>query len=178
MIGMRAYARHRKELGLPGTTHRAVQVAIASGRLSASVTKTGKIRSIAKADAEWAAATKADHAPLTGPTAPKPPPAAREPAPVEPQQVNDLAAARARREGVNADLAEIDLAKTRGELVLARDVEARFADVFLRCRTRLLGMIVRAREADPTLTETQLRLIETLLRDALGELATTGGRGG
>lgn len=170
MIGIREYARHRAAGGLPGATHRAVQVAIKSGRLAKSVTKTGKIRSAKAADAEWAAATKADYVPVTGPTAPEPPAASAE------LPVNDLGIWRAKREQVNAELASIELGRARGELVLARDVEARVADAFLRCRTRLLGITVRAREADPTITDVHHRLYENLLREALEELATTGAR--
>lgn len=166
-MGIRAYARHRGELGLPGATHSAVQNAIKTGRLSKSVTKTGKVRSAKAADAEWAAATRADYVPVTGPTAP---------ASTTQEPPSDLALARARREGVNADLAEIELARQRSELVLARDVEARLADTFLRCRTRLLGITVRAREADPAIGEGTHRLYETLLREALEELAAGGGR--
>lgn len=166
-MGLRKYARHRERLGLDGGTLRAVQVAIKTGRLSGSLTTNKRIKTAKGADVEWAASTKADMVPLTGPTAPKNGHANG----ASPPPVNELAGARARREGVNADLAEIELAEKRGELVLARDVEARVADAFLRCRTRLLGTTVRAREADPTITEAQHRLYETLLREALEELA-------
>jgi len=163
-MGLRQYARHRERLGLDGATLRAVQVAIKSGRLMASVTAGGKIKTARAADAEWASSTNADRVPLTGPTAP-----AKGDAPAPP--VNELAVARARREATLAELAEIELAQKRGELIRARDVEARLADVFLRCRTRLLGIPARLREQDPTLTAAQLGLIENLIRGSLEELA-------
>lgn len=172
-LSLRAYARHRAAAGLPGGTEGAVRLAIKSGRLAKAVNVAGKIKSAMAADAEWLASTKAEMVPLTGPTAPA---STRADVEAAPPPVNDLAVARVRRERVNADLAEIELGRARGELVLARDVEARFADVFLRCRTKLLGVVVRAREADPTLTEVQLRLVDTLLREALEELAG-GARG-
>lgn len=165
MMGLRKYARHRELKGLPGGTLRAVQVAISSGRLSTSLTSDGKrIRSAAKADAEWLSMTRADMVPLTGPTAP-----ASEPDDDAP--VSGFASARARREAAVAALAEIELAEKRGELVRARDMEAHMADVFLRCRTKLLGIPLRLRQQDPTLGTPQLALVEALLVEALEELA-------
>lgn len=170
MMGLRKYARHRELRGLPGGTLRAVQVAIKTGRLSTSLTTDGKrIRSAAKADEEWVGSTKADMAPLTGPTGPQN--GAAKPTNGAPP-VNELAAARTRSEAAKAELAEIELAVKRGELISARDIEARLADVFLRCRTRLLGIPSRLREQDPTLSGKQVVLVEALIREALKELAT------
>lgn len=52
LMSQRAYARHRAELGLPGTTHRAVQKAIEAGRIKLNA--EGLIDSDA-ADRAWAA---------------------------------------------------------------------------------------------------------------------------
>ncbi len=168
-LGIREYARHRKAAGLPGGTSRAVEVAIKSGRLAKSLTKDGKIRSAKAADLEWAAATHADMVPLTGPTAPAS--STAPPADAEAPPVNELAAARTRREASRAELAEIQLAEKRGELVRVRDVEARLADVFLRCRTQLMGIPSRLREQDPTLSPRQVQLVDSLIRETLKELA-------
>lgn len=162
-----------------------MRAAIKTGRLKQSLTKAGRIRNAVEADAEWLRTTKADRVPLTGPTSPRrfeiddddeaPAATTSEPVgPAAPPPVNELAAARTRREAVNADLAEIELARQRGELVLARDVEAKLADAFLRVRTRLLGVTVRAREADPTISDEQHRLYEALIREALEELSDGG----
>lgn len=173
-MGIREYARHRKAAGLPGGALNAVQVAIRNGRIPASaLTKDGKkIRSAKAADAAWLASTKADMVPLTGPTAP----ASSQPTAAAEPPVNDLAVARARRESATARMAELELAKAEGEVVPARDVEARLSDVFLRCRTKLLGVVTRAREADPTLADSQLRMIEGLITESLEELANGGAR--
>lgn len=164
MMGIREYARHRDRLGLPGATPKAIRTAIKDGRLSTSLTPTGKIKSARAADAEWAASTNPEMVPQTGPTAPASGDASGPP-------VNELAIAKARRAAADAELAEIDLATRRGELVRAADIEARLADVFLRCRTRILGVTTRLREQDPTLTPAQLGLVETLLVEAIEELA-------
>lgn len=182
ILSRRAYAAHRKRKGLPGGTDGAVRRAIKDGRLSKRVlTPDGRIKSAKAADAEWLASTKADMVPLGGPTAPKmrrsptaPSPtkivAAEADSPTGPQ-VNDLAVARARREAAQARMAELELARQEGELVLAKDVEARLADVFLRCRTKLLGVPTRAREQDPTLTDQQIKLVDELIHEACEELA-------
>jgi hypothetical protein len=167
-MSLGAYARHRAAEGLPGATLKAVQVAIRDGRLATSLTAGGqKIRSAAAADAEWLANTKSDYVPLTGRTAPKGKGRAAKTA----DPPADLATSRARKEAALAALAEIELDEKRGKLIPARDVEARLADVFLNARTRLLGIPARAREADPTLSATQLQLVEDLVREALEELA-------
>jgi hypothetical protein len=179
-MGLREYARHRARLGLPGGTLRAVQVAIRDGRLARSLAADGKkIASAKRADAEWAATTKADMVPLTGPKAPKRASAAlvakRADGPDAPEAeapvVNDLAVARARREAAAARLAELELAAREGQLVDARDLEAKLSDLVLRCRTRLLGVAARLREQDPTLRHDQLHLVEALIAEALEELA-------
>ena len=84
---------------------------------------------------------------------------------------SDLADARARLDLAKALLAELDLAERRRELLPARDVEARLADAFANCKTKILGVPSRARQMDPALTHAQLALFEKLLREALEDLA-------
>jgi hypothetical protein len=58
MLSIRAYARHRAAKGLTGGAHQVVRVAIARGRLSASLTPDRRqIADADAADAEWAANT-------------------------------------------------------------------------------------------------------------------------
>lgn len=165
MMGLREYARHRDERGLVGTTHRAVQVAIRDGRLVKSIVN-GKINA-AVADAEWSETTL-DRVPRTGPTAPS---HGDDDDDDLPPGVPSLKESRARREAAEAALAEIELAEKRGELVLARDVESKLVNVFAHCKTKLLGVAARARQADPDLTDPQVDLFASLIRDALDDLA-------
>ncbi len=58
LMSQRAYARHRAEQGLPGTTHRAVQKAIEAGRIQ--VNEKGQIDSD-QADRQWAANSSEGH---------------------------------------------------------------------------------------------------------------------
>lgn len=165
-LTVREYALHRKVSDLPGGAPRAVQVAIRDGRLSSSLTSDRKrIRDAELADAEWLATTQSDRVPLTGPTSS----AASPDTPV----TNGLAMARTRREAAQAAIREMELAERQGELVPVRDIEAHLTNVFAQCRSRLLSIPTRARQRDPSLSSAQLVLIESLVREALEDLATS-----
>ena len=159
-LSLSAYARHRRASGLTGGTLRAVQVAIQGGRLRTSLTEDGRIRDASEADAEWLANTHSNRVPHTGPTSPNgvaaPP---------------ELGESRKRKEAALAELAEIELAEKRGDLVLARDVEARLVNVFSSCKVKLLGIAARARQRDPSLTAAQIAMLDALVREALEDLA-------
>lgn len=159
-LSLRAYAAHRKSQGLSGGTLSAVQAAARAGRLSASLTKDGKIRSAAAADEEWAQTTHADRVPLRGPVA-----NGHAAAP------NPLQEHRARREAAEAAMAEIELAEKQRSLVPAADVEAHLVNVFANCRTKLLGLPARARAQDPSLSSEQIGMIDGLLHECLEDLA-------
>lgn len=165
-LSQRAYAKHR------GCALRAVQVAIETGRLTKSVKRgPGNEYFIdpKRADIEWAASTYSDRVPLTGPTAP----AAVAPIPegAAAADAMSLGEARARLEAAKAALAEMDLEERRGELVQAREVEARLVAVFSACKVKLLGVPSRVRQQDPGLTKAQVELIEATVREALEDLA-------
>lgn len=165
-MGLREYARHRADLGLVGTTHRAVQVAIRDGRIVKAIVD-GKINA-AIADLEWSETTLDSRIPHTGPTAP----VVRDDDDEDlPSDIPSLKVSRARREAAEAALAEIELAEKRGELVLARDVEVKLKNVFTQCKTKLLGVASRVRQRDPSLTGDQVDLIELQIREALEDLA-------
>lgn len=166
-LSQRAYAAHRKANGLAGGTPSAVRAAIAAGRLARSVGKDGQILDAARADAEWAATTHADRVPLTSPTANGA--ATHAPSPLQEH--------RARREAAEAAIAEIELAEKRRELVPAKDVESTLVNVFAHCKTKLLGIPARACQRDPSLSASQVKMIEELIFQALEDLAsgrTTG----
>jgi phage terminase Nu1 subunit (DNA packaging protein) len=176
-ISLREYARRRKAAGLTGGSLRAVQEAIANGRLDKSLTRDRKkIRDTKLANKEWAAATKADYVPITGPAAA--PAIATEAVKASPAS-NSLAEARTRREAAQADLRELELKRHRGELVPSKDFEAHLArteermrEVFARCRNKLLSIPTRARQRDASFTARHIALIDELIRETLLDLAT------
>lgn len=184
-ISCRAYAKHR------GVTPMAVSVAISSGRLSPPAVvrdENGqpKIADVALADAQWARNTdpvRAANALMQGTTAGppmpvlvSPPRSAAPPLParvVSAPPVDDLesaASATERLKSAQADLAELKRDTARGELVLAKDVERRLVAVFSACKTRLLAIPSRARQALPHLTNADVLEVEKLVREALEEL--------
>lgn len=158
-VTLRGYARRR------GCQPSAVHQAITSGRIPAELIERGGdgrvkgIKDADAADAAWRANTQANKIPLSGRGAPKngaPP---------------TLGEARARLDAAKAELAELELAERQKELVEVREIDARLVGVFGRCKTKLLGVPSRARQQDPGLTVAQLALVDTLIREALEELA-------
>src|SRR5690349_14173774 len=67
VMSLRAYARHRRSLGLPGATPTAVHKAVRTGRLAESLVN-GRIPDAKAADAEWHRNTLAHMGPLHGRT--------------------------------------------------------------------------------------------------------------
>ena len=169
-LSLRAYAKRK------GVSPEAVSKAITSGRLKESVVRVRdqpKIADPELADREWEANTqpRVDHQ-----RAPVPP--ADGPVGDVPDYFDSRAkreAAAARREFALADLAEIEVAERREELVPVEDVESRLVAVFSQCRNKLLGVPSRARQQDPGLTMPQIALFESLIREALEDLTVEGG---
>jgi len=179
-MSLRAYARHR------GVSLRAVQKAIASGRISAR--KDGRLDA-ATADANWARNTAPRPIPAAKPPAKRPAvgstsegahhhaePRAAVREPVEPPRLEsglEYSKARAVRESYLARLAKIDF-EERTEKLVSRD-EMRVA-AFNRYRTFRDGMLnipdrlaaVLAAEADPRRTH---ELLATEIRKALTEFS-------
>lgn len=114
-----------------------------------------------RAEAAWKAATYPDRRPLTG----------RGGSLSGAPDMIPLAEARARLDAAKAALAELDLAERQGEIVKVAEIDARLVGLFRRCMTRILGVPARARQQDPGLTPAQLALFDSLLREALEELA-------
>lgn len=172
---MRAYARHR------GMSATAVHRAVEQGRLVKSVVRDGAgkflgISDAALADQEWAASTDVSKASteLLLRTAAE---AAGAPAPgdavaaVEDGETMTLSIALAKEKHWKALTAELDYKKRVGELVDAAEVESRIIDEYSRLRTKLLGLARKAKASLPHLTREDVTAIDTLVREALEDLA-------
>lgn len=83
----------------------------------------------------------------------------------------DLARASASEKLWRSRLAELEFLKRSGELVNAKAMTAKLVDVYTRCRTRLLGLPTRIRQAVPHLSTKDVGLVDTLVRETLEELA-------
>ncbi len=69
-----------------------------------------------------------------------------------------------------AKIAELKFKQEAGDLVPAAEVSAKLVTVFSECKTALLGIPSRARQALPHLTVADIGTIEGLIREALEAL--------
>lgn len=155
----------------------AVSLAIKSGRLVKCIVRDQhgrpKISDPVLADREWDANTDLTKAPAFVKDA-----AAARAAPVDapdgddPDGPSDLAAATERLKSAQADLAELKRDTERGTLVLASEVKRKLDEVFSACKTRLLAIPSRARQALPHMPNADVVVIEDLVREALEDLAS------
>lgn len=182
LFSLRSYARHR------AVSATAVHRAVESGRLSKCVVRdaSGKFRGItdfALADREWAATTDLTKAPMaviarteespqpgTGEAPPLDDPAlaAAVPGDIEGLTLRD---ATAREKHWKAKTAEVEYKQRIGELVDAKEVEARMVDEYSRCRTKLLGLPRKAKASLPHLTHADVMALDALVREALEDIA-------
>jgi hypothetical protein len=161
LIGLREYARRR------GVTLGAVQKAIRAGRITPI---EGKIDPEV-ANIQWERNTGSARS-SPGPAAAPIAPAGR----VKPRDGEDgprFADVRARREAAMAELAELELAEKRGELVSAQAIERALATKILSVRESLDTLADRitpllAAEADPAKVYALLR---TEIRQVLAQLS-------
>lgn len=195
-ISLRAYARHR------GVSGEAVSRAVKGGRLRASVVRIDgvpKISDVAIADREWTGNTDLTKAPASvkeradGRAAsrpPAPPPAAPAPrqaaqktssAPTPPSGNEDdegilpgtLTDATIIEKHWSAKKKELEYLVAAGELVNAREVTQRLAEVFTTCRTKILAIPSKAKAEIPELTPTAIGRLDAIIREALDDLAAT-----
>lgn len=175
-MSLRTYARHR------GVSVEAVSKAITAGRLRESVVKVDgqpKIASLELADLEWISNTRprVDHPPAP----PRSPPSISRDASEfggdadDPPDYNRSRAVReahaARREAALADMAEIEVAEKREELVPVAEARAYMIDKFTVVKTRILGVPSRVAQRLPGVAADVVPVIDSLLREVLEELA-------
>lgn len=175
-ISLRAYARHRRSLGLPGGTLSAVQKAVRDGRITLG--RRGQINPAA-ADADWeehtdmrqpgggAAASRG--APQTGAGA------AREPAPLKQSAaIPKFNVSRAAREAYAAMRAKVEYELLSGSVVKADRVQAEAFALARAWRDAMLA--VPGRLASLLAAETDPAKIEALLLDELRGVAESQSR--
>lgn len=161
LMSLTDYAKHR------GVSKMTVSNAVRKGRLRESVAYSGagkpKIRDVALADKEWEENLDLSTAPA----------AVREKFDEGPSAHDgmSLSEASAVEKVWRAKTAELKFREAAKELIPARDVEARLVSVFTECKTKLLGIPSRARQALPHLTVADIGTLEGLIREALEGLA-------
>ena len=164
-ITITAYARHRKEKGLKGGTHQAIKKAIDSARLLTCITEVNKKKMITcakEADLEWESKTTPEtqvdqndpeQTQLTFETK---------------KTSNKYQSARARRQDAQAELAEIELAKAKNEVL---DLGAARNQITTIGKELSQGFsnISRSRSAEFA-AETNPQVIRNSLQDLLKDL--------
>lgn len=156
---MADYARRR------GVTPQAVSQAVRRGKLGKAVARVDGRAVIVDpdlADREWRITPGIAHAPVAAVAPP----------------VDDYSTSRARREAAQArkeealaELAEIQVAERRGELVSAAEARATVVDIFTAVKTKLLGVVSRVRQRLPHLSAADVAVVDDFVREALEELA-------
>jgi phage terminase Nu1 subunit (DNA packaging protein) len=169
-VSQRAYARHRAQLGLSGTTHRAVQKALLGGRIKLNAEK---LIDTAVADKAWADNTSEAHQRNLGQAAAAKAKASPGPtaAAAAPTDTVNLARASAIEKSFRAQLARLDVQERTGELVQAAEVKARWAQIVTISRNKILGIPHRIKDRIPDLTIDQVKAIQQLVEEALEDLA-------
>ncbi len=132
LITVNDYAKSRKSRGLAGGTRQAVDRAVKAGRITLL---DGRIDP-AVADIQWEANTrKCSHLHSQERQPPAPPAAKADP--------SDWSTARARRESAQAETAEIELRKLKGELVDRAGVERAAMQTYRTVRDTLDALPAR-----------------------------------
>lgn len=165
-LAQRAYAKRR------GVSGEAVSKAIAEGRLRDSIVMVdgrAKIADPELADREWEANTR---------------PRSDEPRAALPRDLPEYYVFRsqregsaARRESAQADLAELELARKRGQLIDADDARADVLAAYSLVKTRLLGVPSLVAQRLPHLAGEVEPVVDELIRAALEELSAGDGGG-
>lgn len=182
--GLRAYAKHRKALNLPGQTLQAVQDALASGRIvPARRDERGRIVELdfQLCDMMWSKNTDPiQQERAYGGMAPQGiTPSEKHASPPDPS--SDWAAWRARGEKAKAELSELDLKERLGELVELESVIDAISDCNIKARTALMQIPDRvagqlAATSDPQLVYALLLFeLENVVKEiAVGAVELTG----
>lgn len=167
-LSLRDYAKHR------GVSAMAVSKAVKGGRLSKSVVRVNgqpKISNPELADQEWDATTDLSKAPGYVRERAAARANGHQEGPPELHDGMSLAEASAAEKYWAAKLKEQQFRERSGELVEVKEVAQKLVDTFTSCRTKLLGVPSRVRQALPELPVTSVAVIEDLIREALEELA-------
>lgn len=87
------------------------------------------------------------------------------------EEVPEYNESRARTEYLKAELLELERKEKEGLLVRSADVQAKWVEVITISRTKVLGVVSKAKQRIPDLTQDQIAILEDITREALEELA-------
>ncbi len=174
-MSCRAYAKRR------GVNPNAVSAAITAGRLKACIVRDQwgqpKIGDPDLADREWAANSDASMirgnpqaADVAAAVAARVASDTKRRLPDEEDAFPDQATSKAQALFWDAQLKELKFREAAGELVAMAKVGDAVENAFAECKTKLLGLISRMRQEDPSFTPEQLARVDAWMREALAAL--------
>lgn len=149
--------------------------AITAGRLREAVVVVGgqpKIADAEIADREWTANTRPR---VDRPAAPAPTAAKRDEIPDYNVSRALREAAAARREAALADMAELEVSEKLGKVVPVDEARGDVIERFTVVKTKILGVPSRVAQKLPHLATEVVPVVDSLLREALEELAVEQG---
>ena len=164
-LSVKAYASYRREKGLPGSSPRAVEIALKSGRI-----KRGKDNKIhpKQADADWQANTDHSKRPPHSEPGAKKRRGAKLPDSALGKDTLTLADAKALHETIKVREKEIAHLERIGSLVLAADVEKFAAKRDRETRDAVLAVPAKiAAEVHAAAKTGGVRKVERLIQEAL-----------
>jgi excisionase family DNA binding protein len=90
------------------------------------------------------------------------------------EAIPDYDESRARTEHLKAELLELDRKQKEGLLVPVADVEAKWVEIAVLVRTKVLGIPTKAKQRIPDLDVDAITALDDIVRETLEELADSG----
>lgn len=164
-----------------GVSNEAVYAAIKTGRLSAKECVDGKIRVDSETmREEWAKNTQSRIGVGPSRASGAKPLRNREERMVGPritktnEAIPDYDESRARTEHLKAELLELERKQKEGVLIAAAEVEAKWVEIIVMARTKILGIPTKAKQRIPDLDVDAIGVLDDIVRETLEELANEG----
>jgi phage terminase Nu1 subunit (DNA packaging protein) len=164
-----------------GVSNEAVYAAIKTGRLSAKECVDGKIRVDSETmREEWAKNTQSRIGVGPSRSSGAKPLRNREERMNAPritktnEAIPDYDESRARTEHLKAELLELERKQKEGVLIAAAEVEAKWVEIIVMARTKILGIPTKAKQRIPDLDVDAIGVLDDIVRETLEELASEG----
>ncbi|MCH9836272.1 hypothetical protein K0U83_11455, partial [bacterium] len=90
------------------------------------------------------------------------------------EAIPDYDESRARTEHLKAELLELERKQKEGVLIAAAEVEAKWVEIIVMARTKILGIPTKAKQRIPDLDVDAIGVLDDIVRETLEELANEG----
>jgi len=155
-----------------GVSNEAVYAAIKTGRLSAKDAVDGKVRVDSETmREEWAKNSRPRIDAGPGRTLRNREDRVAPRITKTNEAIPDYDESRARTEHLKAELLELERKQKEGVLVPAADVEAKWVEIAVMARTKILGIPTKAKQRIPDLDVDAITVLDDIVRETLEDLA-------